>query len=168
MLIVHGKRLYGKVDEVPGLFYVATKFYHFWFLPVIPLGSHIVLSKTDRGWRGVPCGLSLKSVAAAWLRVVTPVLLVIGLVSTIAAFNTPHPYTAVPTTVVCLLLASCLFWWSYARSLRPSYKRAHRLVDKLEVSDDARLMVDVALGYVSQADADAARAGVMPKELPRA
>jgi hypothetical protein len=39
MIIVWGSRLYGKVDAVPGLFHVATRFGHIWYLPLIPMGS---------------------------------------------------------------------------------------------------------------------------------
>src|SRR3954468_4659567 len=68
MLIIWGSRLYGKVDEVPGMFHVATKFGHLWYIPLIPIGSHIVLEQSGRSWRGMPVGLSGKSVLAAWLR----------------------------------------------------------------------------------------------------
>jgi len=60
--------MYGRVDEVPGLFYVATKFGHILRIPVIPLGSHIVVDEAKDGWRGMPIGLSWKSVLAAYLR----------------------------------------------------------------------------------------------------
>jgi len=68
MIVIHGTRLYGRVDVVPGLFCVATKFLHIFWIPVLPLGNQIVLAETDRGWRGVPFGLSGKSVLAGYMR----------------------------------------------------------------------------------------------------
>ena len=36
MVFVFGSRLYGKVDEVPGIGHVATKFAHFDYMPLVP------------------------------------------------------------------------------------------------------------------------------------
>lgn len=68
MILVWGSRLYGKVDEVPGVFYVATKFGHLWYLPLIPLGSHVVFREHEDGWDGLPISMSTKSVLVAWTR----------------------------------------------------------------------------------------------------
>jgi len=68
MLIIYGTRLYGRVDAVPGLFFVATRFFHIFWIPLVPLGSHVVLEETDDGFRGVPCGLNGRSVLAAYVR----------------------------------------------------------------------------------------------------
>jgi len=72
MIIIYGSSLLGQVDELEGLFCVKTKFAHIFWLPLIPLGSHIVLEETDAGWRGVPFGLCLRSVLdvlAFWVRI---------------------------------------------------------------------------------------------------
>src|SRR5262245_19176349 len=68
MILIYGSRLYGKTDEVKGLFHVATKFGHLWYLPLFPLGSHLVFERTENGWRGVPLSLQWKSVLLAWAR----------------------------------------------------------------------------------------------------
>ena len=69
MIIVWGSRLYGKVDEVPGMFYVATKFAHLWYIPLIPLGTHLILGEDDDGgWEGVKIPFSIKSLFVAWAR----------------------------------------------------------------------------------------------------
>ena len=41
MVYVFGSRLYGKVDNVKGLFHVATKFGHFDYFPLFPMGSWV-------------------------------------------------------------------------------------------------------------------------------
>jgi hypothetical protein len=71
MFIAFGKGLYGRVDQVPGLFHVATRFFYFQFIPLVPLESVIVLEGTEgnggpREARPVP--LSGKSILFAWLR----------------------------------------------------------------------------------------------------
>ena len=48
MVIVWGTLEAGKVDEVPKLFHVETRFGHVYYLPLIPLGSVAVFEKTDR------------------------------------------------------------------------------------------------------------------------
>src|SRR5262245_57714915 len=78
-MIIVGTRTFGKVDQVPGLFYVATRFGHFDFLPFIPMGSYVFLD--DGSQRGVPIGTSGKSVLVAWLRAIlllSAVFLVLG------------------------------------------------------------------------------------------
>jgi hypothetical protein len=69
MIIYYGTRLFGKVDQIDGTdIHVATKFFHIWFIPLIPLGSTLVLSKTDDGWRGLPHPFSFKSLLVTWGR----------------------------------------------------------------------------------------------------
>jgi hypothetical protein len=67
-LIVFGTRLFGKVDAVPGMFHVATKFFHINFLPLVPTGSWLVVEQDGSRWRGVEIPVSMKSVAVAWIR----------------------------------------------------------------------------------------------------
>ena len=68
MIIIWGSKLFGKTDEVPELFHVATKFGHLWYIPLIPLGSHLVLEESDEGWRGLELPMSGKSVRLATFR----------------------------------------------------------------------------------------------------
>ena len=70
MVVVWGEKLYGKVDQVPGLFYVATRFFYLQFLPLIPLGSVLVLEGSEQGdnYRGCHIKMSFKSVLMAWVR----------------------------------------------------------------------------------------------------
>jgi hypothetical protein len=76
-MIVVGTRLYGKVDEVPGLFHLATEFFCLNFVPLIPLRSFLVFSGTERG---IPMRLSGKSMFFAYLRVALLVGVVAGAV----------------------------------------------------------------------------------------
>ncbi len=70
MLVFFGTRPYGKVDEVPGLFHVATMFFYVQFIPVLPTRSVLVMADQHPQARGkmFTVRLSLKSIVMAWLR----------------------------------------------------------------------------------------------------
>jgi hypothetical protein len=68
-MMIFGNRLYGKVDQVPGLFHVATQFFHLNYVPLIPTGSYLVLEQSwaaGSPWMAV--GWSVKSIVFAWGR----------------------------------------------------------------------------------------------------
>ncbi len=67
---VHGERMYGYVDRVPGLCYVATQFFHFNFVPLFPLGSYVVLegSEAEQGFQGKRIGFNAKSLLLGYFR----------------------------------------------------------------------------------------------------
>ncbi|HZS45179.1 MAG TPA: hypothetical protein VFC63_08775 [Blastocatellia bacterium] len=76
MIIVWGKRLYGRIDRVPGVMYVATTFGHLYYFPSIPLESYIVVEPQQRGEkpRYIPIQRDIKSVVYAYLRSVFSVV----------------------------------------------------------------------------------------------
>ena len=69
MIVFFGSRQYGKVDHVPGLFYVATNFFYVQFVPLFPTGSVLVLD--DGSQRGMKLGLHGKSVLFGYFRAAT-------------------------------------------------------------------------------------------------
>mgnify|MGYP001793913914 CR=1 FL=1 len=89
-MIVYGTRHYGKVDrlglDASGGPYVATRFAHIYFLPLIPLGSTLVVAETGKGVEGLQLPLSGKSVGFAYLRCWGLLgVLVLGVVGALAA-----------------------------------------------------------------------------------
>jgi hypothetical protein len=68
MIFVFGLRLFGRVDSVPGRFYVATEFYHVQLLPIVPMQSWLITRQEGGSWEGVKIPLCRKSVAVAWVR----------------------------------------------------------------------------------------------------
>jgi hypothetical protein len=74
---VSGTRLFGKVDVVPELGHVATKFFHINLVALFPIESYFVVVQDSEGWVGVPIPTSGKSVAAALIRTT---LLALGVV----------------------------------------------------------------------------------------
>src|SRR5262245_22763382 len=65
MIVFYGTQMYGKVDKVPMLGHVATSFFYLQFVPLIPLGSYLVL---EDGQGSIGVGFSFKSLLVAWLR----------------------------------------------------------------------------------------------------
>src|SRR4051812_40462081 len=80
MVVIYGSRLMGKVDEVPGLFHVATKFGHINYVPLVPIQSYIVVSHNGNTFRGVPIALSGKSILVGYGRALAIVLAIIGVI----------------------------------------------------------------------------------------
>jgi hypothetical protein len=86
MIIVYGTRMYGRIDRC-GPTFLGTRFFHIWYVPLIPVGTHLVFNEEDDGFRGLPTGLSGRSVLAAYMRVwgvVGSILAVIALIGGIS------------------------------------------------------------------------------------
>lgn len=173
MIIVWGSGLYGKVDEIPGgLFHVATKFGHIYYLPLIPTGSHIILSKEGDQFRGVEIGLSGKSILMAWLRAG---MILAGVGLTIAGIvmmnDTPRSSGStggMGTLVAGVLCLAALIATYFLKPFRyASYKRAHELAEKLGMNERGKILVDLAYGVVTEAEAQAALEGYDALESER-
>lgn len=112
--VAAGLRLFGKVDRVPGKYHVATRCWHFCYLPLIPLGTYLVLHERTTGmtneFEGVRIPFSFKSYLVAWTRSLLVFPLVMMCVVTILAF-TPGPPEGprkAPFVVVSILLGFAL------------------------------------------------------------
>src|SRR5215469_2686076 len=75
--VAWGRRMYGKVDRVGKVLFVATPCSHFCFLPFIPHGSMIVLGKKRNVHEGVRIRLSWKSWLVGWIQALLTGLLVL-------------------------------------------------------------------------------------------
>lgn len=151
MFFIHiGTDLYGKTDQVPGLFYVATNFVHAMFVPIIPLRSYIVPDAKGAGKTGktvpvgrgpvlhdkVPIPMSVKSVLAAWLRGGLAILGVMCLVHGVPLMirclqhdpGVRAERAAAPWLI--LMMAMLAYWLTYRLSYA-SYSRALELADRL-------------------------------------
>jgi hypothetical protein len=80
MVIVYGTRFYGKVREC-GSSYIGTQFFHIYYVPLIPIGSHLVLEQNgDGSFKGIKSSFDVKSMFAAYLRVWGPLAVILALV----------------------------------------------------------------------------------------
>lgn len=78
MIVVFGSTLYGKVRAVPGVCHVATRFLHFFFVPLFPTGAWLVIHERARAQHGVEGldgaatvklpAMNWASVCLGWLR----------------------------------------------------------------------------------------------------
>jgi hypothetical protein len=73
MIIVYGTRFYGKVNAC-GRSFLGTQFFHIYYVPLIPIGTHLILEEHLGGtFKGIKSAFSFKSIAAAYLRVWGPI-----------------------------------------------------------------------------------------------
>lgn len=87
MIIVYGTRFYGKVREC-GSSYVGTQFIHIYYVPLIPIGSHLVLEQNgDGSFKGIKSRFDVKSMFAAYMRVWGPLAVILALVLGISAVD---------------------------------------------------------------------------------
>jgi hypothetical protein len=141
-MIVFGNRLFGKVEEVPGMFHVATKFFHVNFVPLLPFESWIVVSGSQEHgllgsrWQGFRLSsLRWGSALMAWLRFG----LVLGAVGLLVGGGAAASGGGFTGWLLLLLAGMCggAFWYSYQLS-RATPESLARLVQ-----DDA-FPVDLA------------------------
>ena len=145
MIVVYGTRLYGRIHTVPGLFYLATNFFHLFWVPVLPLGTHIVVEEAKDGWRGVPFGLKGKSVLAGYLR---GPLIIGGLISLLVhitmCFSTARPPAGeLALRIVFLGIAPLLIGLAtFVLWQRPSEAEFLEICAKLGIDPDAPLSAE--------------------------
>lgn len=157
MLIFFSVRDYGKTDHIPGLFYTCARFFHIWFIPVIPVGGVLRVDKPDMRDRGIKIGPSAMSVLLPWVRVGLFVMtLGTGLIGLSGVLR---PDTRL-FGIVCLLLAAVsitAFVLSYTLSVfrKPSYKRAIVLAETLKLPPEVLIGLDVIYGKLSREQGEA-------------
>ncbi|MBL0695919.1 hypothetical protein [Comamonas sp. JC664] len=114
-MIIWGTRLFGKVDAVPGLGYVATKFGHINFVPLIPLESWLVMSEEGNGWRGQAIPFSWKSVLVAWGRVALIVASVVTFFAGLGRHGGNGLHASWPVwmlTLLCIAAIIASYFWA--------------------------------------------------------
>jgi|GEM_PF-4699635 hypothetical protein len=146
MFITAGEKLFGRVDRVPGRFYIATPFLFFCEFPIFPGRSYLVLEGTQvdptifrkGSFVGFSIYWSFKSILMAWFRavlafvgsaggVLAPLMYLVYFRDT---SNLQARYIAVAATVVAFL---CLMAYLFTRWLElASPRRVMALARHLE------------------------------------
>lgn len=80
MIVIYGTRFYGQVDSHAGQRQL-TKFFHIYYVPLVPVGTLWVTRDLDRGYNGHAVQMSGRSVLAGYARVWGPIA-VIGAIAT--------------------------------------------------------------------------------------
>ena len=114
-MIVFGIRLFGKAEIVPGVFFIATRFFHICFIPLFPVRSFIFFGEPDGESDGAPLGsLHWGSISMANLR---GLLFAGALVLAFMAWNkveTTHvPWSQVRPMLLMSLGCVAAFFGSY-------------------------------------------------------
>lgn len=157
MLLVWGSKMYGRVDDVPGLFYVATRFGHLWYLPLIPMGSFVVLEREGKIVSAVPIGLCLKSFFMAWFRTAL-VILTVGCFCFVLLelLDNKRPKLVdliVPCSIFLAVALTCAFV-SYGKPFRRAkYLRALQLSEKAHFNDAGKIMLEAHFGNITMEEA---------------
>jgi len=144
-MIIYGKRLCGRVDRVPGVLYVATQFFHLYFIPVAPVHSFVIIegSEGKDGFKGVKTRLSVKSIVATYCRTLLflggSIMLIVG---ALQACNRASDGPSSGDSSLGLLvfpvlglmsICACIFWrpWSLATE-----QHTHELAALLGIQKD--------------------------------
>ena len=155
MSLHFGTKLMGKVDEVPRMGYVSTQFFHVNYLPLIPTGTYFVLEESGDNFRGVTLPLSFKSILVAWLRAALFLGFIGTVIASIIMFSEHKTPQAIGAGVGGVLIVALFFGTYYLPFIsRASYHRAMDLAERIGLNEEAVLMLEVAYGRKSAAEAD--------------
>jgi hypothetical protein len=138
MIFIFGSRLFGKCDIVPGFFHVATRFGHVDYVPLIPMQSFIILEQSNGvlggTFRGVPIGMSGKSIAIAWMRCLSIAAIVVGLIMMIAV-GSGNPAHAIIPLLIAAAGAGAFAFTRHKSMTHASYDRACQLARVLGLNE---------------------------------
>jgi hypothetical protein len=142
LMIFFGTRLYGRTDRVPGAFFVATEFIHVMLIPVLPIGTWLVLDPMKRSglaeqeWQGKQLGLGLKSVVVGWSRGLVGAFAVFASAGWPALVATP---SSTPSEIRALTLLLAIAWTLFFLIPRfggqASFARARTLLEQTQQTD---------------------------------
>ena len=128
-MFIFGEKLYGKIYQVPGVCYVATVFFHLFFIPLGPSRSYVVLvgqtapriKPTSSGVRGIRIPISSRSIVLGYLRGLLGFILFFVLVSIRFEVFDPIDKKKGTSTNAIVILASiaagCVFLFLLSRWL---------------------------------------------------
>lgn len=67
-MIAFGSRLYGRIYRTRNGLYIATKFFHLFWLPVFPVESYVVTKTSLTEFTGIAIPLNRMSIVVAYIR----------------------------------------------------------------------------------------------------
>jgi hypothetical protein len=146
MFFIWGSRFMGKVDEVPGLFHVATKFAHINYVPLIPLESYVIVGKTAKGIRGVQISLCGKSILFAYLRGISFVAALVSAVCALVDYTGRGSEWPV-IGAIALASATLFYFITFHKPFtRASFLRAQQLGARLGLSAEGHARIQSLYG----------------------
>lgn len=158
--IVWGTRMMGKVDAVPGVGYVATRFFYLQYVPLVPLETYLVFREVGENIHGVRIPFSPKSILTAWLRTGFAVATLGFVIAAVICFSDRHANRGVAFLFgAALCIAAFVYSYYFGPICRAGYYRAVYLADLANISPEQRLALEITFGRMSaeQADLELAR-----------
>ena len=114
--------MFGRAEIVPGVFFIATRFFHICFIPLIPMQSFVIFAEAGGGGVALPA-LHWGSISMAWLR---QLLLVGAAVLSFMAWNRLQTHVPISQVQPMLLMAlGCVA--AFAGSYRSAQASAESL-----------------------------------------
>jgi hypothetical protein len=117
MIFVFGSTLYGKVESVPGVCHVATRFLHFCFVPLFPTSSWLVVDDGELAQGGADAirlpTLHWGSVGIAWLRFFLLAATAILAIISATKLGLDRPLTQTVPMILLGLVCAASFVGSY-------------------------------------------------------
>jgi len=151
-MIIYGTRFFGRVFPIPGVGFVATMFFHLFWIPLIPVQSWIVLAEGGDDFEGIKIPLSGWSVLAAYARAAIVLGAIGALVSgvVLAMDLGSAPSLLQKVAVVCdfaLALAAIPSWILVRGLARPTAARRAALLRQLGIQEDQDPAAGPAAGF---------------------
>ncbi|MCA9234111.1 MAG: hypothetical protein KDA44_01475 [Planctomycetales bacterium] len=159
MLVVWGSKLYGKVDEIEDVGFVATQFGHLFWIPLIPFNSYFVTRQESHHFEGAPLGLQWKSVLVGYGRVFSALFFLAGLAALNTIYGPGHDFDPAKMNTYRTMVALGVFSIPLGIATQlPSMRRADdqeatRLADYLRFDDRLCARVELAYGKITAEEA---------------
>lgn len=152
MIFIWGFKFCGKTDEVPGFFHVSTRFFHFWYFPLIPVGTHLVLEEGREEPVSMEIPFSFKSLLLGWSRTGTLMLGIISGIIALATMGKGDSWGAVATSASSFVAFFLLTFGQAFR--RASYERAAQLGEIIGLNNQGKVMIDLHFAKMDEAEAE--------------
>jgi len=155
MVIISGVRFAGKVDAVPRVGHVATRFFHLYWIPLIPVGTFLVTEEKDDDFKGFPLPLNGKSIFIGWLRTIGWVGLAAAVIAAFMAIGEKQ-YGWAGAAAAAGVIAAGMLLALYRLTIftRASYERALELGRQVGLPPEQLLMIEVAYGRMNADQAE--------------
>ncbi len=158
--IVWGTRMMGKVDSVPGVGHVATKFFYLQYVPLIPVETYLIFREVGDQMQGVRIPCSPKSILVAWLR--TALVVAAGAMGVVGLLRLSdgHRLDAALCVIGGTILVAAFFYsYQFRPICKASYDRAMDLARLANLGPEQLLALEISFGRMSaeQADMELAR-----------
>ena len=153
--IVWGTRMMGKVDAIPGVGHVATRFFYLQYVPLIPIETCLVFREVGEQIHGVQIPFSPKSIFVAWLRAGCVLAAgALGIVGFIHLSKGHLPEAAVCLVIAAIATGAMIYSYYFGPICRAGYDRAMDLARRANLAPEQLLALEIAYGRMNADQAE--------------